>query len=68
MTAKEYEDMVRYSFTGEKPDNGFWYSEEDFNKGYHFCYDWDEMFIAPNTLEFECCTCHPLKGRMEDMK
>ena len=62
MTKEQFEGMVNYSIRGIKPD--YWYTKEDFYKGYHFCYDWDELFIAPDTLEFECCTCHPLKGRM----
>lgn len=36
-------------------------TQEEFDLGHHYCYDWDELFISPDDKEFECCTCHPLK-------
>lgn len=24
----------------------------------HYCYDWDEMYITEDDVEFECCSCY----------
>ena len=36
---------------------------EEWKQGYHYCLDWDGLFIGPDDIEFECCTCHPLKRK-----
>lgn len=40
-------------------------TQEEFDLGYHYCYDWDELFIGPDDKEFECCSCHPLKQKQK---
>lgn len=42
------------------------YTEEEFNEGYHYCQDWDGLFISPNDPEWDCCGCHPLKNKTEE--
>lgn len=41
--------------------------EEEYNKGYHFYYDWDGLFIGPDSPEWGCCTCHPLKKQIGEI-
>ena len=47
---------------------------KEWKLGYHYCYDWDGLFIAPHDREFDCCSCHPiqikkmLKARKKDEK
>jgi hypothetical protein len=36
-------------------------TDEEFDQGYHYCWDWDGLFIGPDSMEWESCTCHPLK-------
>lgn len=35
-------------------------TSEEWKQGYHYCLDWDGLFIGPDDKEFECCTCHIL--------
>lgn len=32
-------------------------TDEEFKQGYHYCVEWDYMFIGPEDQEFECCLC-----------
>lgn len=36
---------------------GYPLTQDEIAAGYHFCYDWDGMFIGPEDGEMECCTC-----------
>ena len=40
-------------------------SQEEFQEGYHYCDDWDFLFIGPEDTEWEACRCHPLKWEKE---
>lgn len=61
MTKERVEKHVRLSIYGTNVEEKDWYTEEEFEQGYHFCVDWDGLFITPDSEEFKCCTCHPLK-------
>lgn len=42
----------------------FHFTKEEFDEGYHYCADWDYLFIAPiKGSEWDSCTCHPLKQK-----
>lgn len=62
MDKRRFNLMVNYSIYGTEVLEEDWYTEEEFDKGYHFCQEWDDLFIAPGTPEWECCVCHPLKN------
>jgi len=33
-------------------------TEAEMEKGWHYCWDWDGMFITPeDKAEWNCCTC-----------
>lgn len=33
-------------------------TKEEFNKGWHFCCEWDGLLVGPGMDEFEmCCVC-----------
>ncbi len=32
-------------------------TEEEIQYGWHFCIEWDERLISPDSPEFECCSC-----------
>ena len=32
-------------------------TSEEFNEGWHFCFEWDELLIHPDDREAEFCTC-----------
>ena len=36
-------------------------TDEEHEHGYHFCEDWDGLFIGPGDYEWDCCRCHPKK-------
>ena len=55
---KERIDALTNNSIYNTPVDGL--TEEEWNKGYHFCWDWDGLFITPDSDEFKCCTCHPL--------
>lgn len=38
-------------------------TKEEISQGWHFCPDWDEMLIGPDSCEMEDCTCN---GRGDD--
>ena len=38
-------------------------TDEEYDQGFHFCWDWDGLFITPDSDEFKCCTCHPLNNK-----
>ena len=62
MNKRRYKLHVKYSlgYVQDIPKED-WYTEEEFKQGYHFCHDWDGLFIGPDDVEFEYCTCHPSK-------
>ena len=43
-------------------------TREEYNEGYHFCYDWDGLFIGPEGFEWSCCQCHPLKKQINKVR
>ena len=64
MTKERMDNHVNNSIYGtplEVP-----YTKEEFDQGYHYCQDWDGLFISPDGDEFKCCNCHPLKHKGED--
>ena len=68
MTKERFNKHVNYSIYGCDMSKNEWYTGEEFDQGYHFCQDWDGLFIAPDSEEFKCCTCHPLKRSQNDKK
>lgn len=35
-------------------------TEEEFNQGWHWCYEWDSMLVGPGSEEALFCSCnHP---------
>lgn len=50
MTPQRYKEL--------ETDESLSLTEEEFAAGWHWCPDWGDMLVGPNTLEMECCTCH----------
>ena len=42
-------------------------TKEEWKEGYHYCWDWDGLFVAPDSDELLCCSCHS-KGGMYGRK
>lgn len=40
-------------------DSGDAPTEEEFNDGWHYCYDWDLLLIGEDMPETKHCYCHP---------
>jgi len=60
MDRKRFDEHVHYSMYGGKggaPKPKEWYTKEEHAQGYHFCWDWDGLFIGPDAPEFKSCTC-----------
>ena len=38
-------------------------TKEEFEAGWHFCYDWDGLLIGPEDPEYDVCTCRPNKQK-----
>lgn len=50
-------DRERYI---ELDNSGTGLTKEEWEAGWHWCYEWDGMLVGPNTHEATCCTCdHP---------
>jgi hypothetical protein len=64
MTSERIKLHVDYSINGKPVPKELWYTEEEFNQGYHFCCDWDYLFVCPKEgSEWDSCSCHPLKKK-----
>ena len=63
MTKDKLDKMINYSLYGVPVSDDDWYTKSDFEEGYHFCGDWDGLFIEPGGEEWDSCTCHPLKNK-----
>lgn len=37
---------------------GFGLTEDEFNQGWHWCYDWDMMLVGPTMEEALFCNCN----------
>lgn len=37
----------------------------EYENGWHFCNDWDDLLIHRNWPEAECCTCQPTKDLVD---
>jgi hypothetical protein len=63
MRDNRFTALQRESINGKK-HNFKPCTNEEFDKGFHYCFDWDGLFIAPNYgSEWDCCSCHPLKRK-----
>jgi len=62
VTKERYKELSNNSIHRELPVSGGQLTDEEFNEGYHYCDDWDGLFIGPKDPEWDCCTCHPLKN------
>ncbi len=49
MTRERWEELMRNS--------SITLEDEEFDEGWHFCADWDELLIRKDMPEMECCTC-----------
>lgn len=50
-------DRERYI---ELDNSGTGLTKEEWEAGWHWCYEWDGMLVGPNTPEALCCSCsHP---------
>ena len=65
MDERRFNLMVEHSIRRTPVSKEDWYTEEEFAEGYHFCGDWDGLFIGPDSPEWDCCTCHPFKHKGE---
>ena len=65
MEERRFIELQRASISGKKAKYPCKpYTEEEFNEGYHYCLDWDGLFIGPQQgSEWDSCTCHPLKKK-----
>lgn len=65
MDKRRLQSHVDFSIYNDAPipSEEDWYTEEEFNQGYHFCLDWDGLFIEPGGIEWGSCQCHPLKEK-----
>ena len=44
----------------ELDNSGTGLTKEEWEAGWHWCYEWDGMLVGPNTPEALCCSCsHP---------
>ena len=34
-------------------------TKEEFDDGWHWCYDWDGLLIGEDMVETQSCYCHP---------
>ncbi len=59
MTEKRIKELTNHSIHNTEITKSL--TEEEFNLGFHYCMDWDGLFISPDSMEWTCCTCHPLK-------
>ena len=63
MTDERYEKLQNNSIYGHTKvplTSTEYVTFKEWEEGYHYCLDWDGLFIGPENKEFECCTCHPL--------
>ncbi len=63
MDKERFRAIQNESIYGDKAKHDFKpYTKEEFDEGYHYCVDWDFLFIAPlSGSEWDSCCCHPLK-------
>jgi len=54
MSDKRKEELLNHSLYGTEAAN---LTQEEIDKKWHYCPDWDYLFITPECKEFECCTC-----------
>lgn len=44
----------------ELDNSGTGLTEEEYNQGWHWCGEWDDMLVGPGTIEATVCSCnHP---------
>lgn len=58
MTNERYRQLIK--------DPNLNISKEEFEEGWHFCYEWDGLLIGPGMKEMECCLCYNTKIKGED--
>ena len=62
MTKERFNMFVNNSIYNTPIPKGQELTKEEWDEGYHYCYDWDELFISPEDAEIEVCSCHPKGG------
>jgi hypothetical protein len=30
---------------------------EEMDRGWHWCWDWDQLLVGPGMMEMDCCNC-----------
>jgi len=45
----------RYSFLMENQSESL--TLQEYEEGWHFCWDWDGLLIHKDDVEFSCCSC-----------
>jgi len=64
MTKERHDMFVNNSISGDEKcpiPKGEELTEAERLEGYHYCWDWDELFVGPGDKEAECCTCFSAK-------
>lgn len=41
-------------------------TDEEYKQGWHYCPEWDFMFIGPGMKEMRACDCYSLSSRLID--
>lgn len=60
---KERFDELSFDSMHPAPNTGLEpLTQEEWEEGYHYCCDWDLLFIGPDDNEMTVCTCHPKGG------
>ena len=52
MSNERYDELM-------KSDSELKLTQEEINKGYHFCVEWDGLLIGHEMMEFDFCSCFP---------
>ena len=57
----------RYDFLMEETGPCVRLTEDEMNRGWHWCQDWDDLLVHPDSPEFRHCRCvHMNKFRTEE--
>lgn len=63
MTKERFDKLQNNSIVGDKKvplTDEEKLTKEEWKLGYHYCFDWDGLFIGPDSIEADCCSCHPI--------